>query len=291
MTGAFVSIIIPTRDSTTIDKTIASLFIQTAFKSVLEILVIGVDAYGLVKETPPVRFISTSAPVTAPVARNIGINQALGSVMVLIDSDCIAKPDWLASLLHAWSEGRQIVGGSVAYDERPYLRLCYNLTMFHEFLPHRSSGSRSNLGTLNLLVSRQVIDQVGLFDEGLPRCQDTEWTLRMRHFDRELYFEPLAIVRHLPTVRPLPSLLKLWYDTGFFSSRIRQKYPGLLSPPPFSKFPLLLILFSPVVAALVSVRIFLYDLHLLRNLHTLPVIFLTKVAWCVGAAAQALHDH
>ena len=145
-----VSIIIPSLNSGLIDKTLESLFAQTCFNHILEIIVIGLDENHLIQEREPVRFISTVTPVTAPVARNIGIRESKGDILAFIDADCIADPCWLEKLLLAQNEGYCIMGGSITLDVKSYWQLCYNLTMFHEFLVSKTSGERLNFGTLNL---------------------------------------------------------------------------------------------------------------------------------------------
>jgi GT2 family glycosyltransferase len=284
MGQASVSIIIPSRNSYTIDRTIDSLFGQTAFERIDEILVIGIDEPGKVVERGPVRFIPSDGPVTAPVARNLGIRQARNHDLVFIDADCVAEPGWLAELLEANSAGRPVVGGSVTLLGDDYLQLCYNLSMFHEFLPSSRAGSRKNLGTLNLFVSRQVVDKTGLMDESLVRCQDTEWTLRMRDKGYELFFEPGAVVRHLPHISGLSQVYRVWYRTGYFSGQIRRKYRHLIAPPPFESAPWMLALLSPMIGIFVTLRIFIQSPRLVRFCHTLPVIFLTKLAWCLGTS-------
>jgi GT2 family glycosyltransferase len=223
-----VSVIIPSLNSTLIDKTLESLFAQTAFDRIREVLVVGLDQPGLVSERGPVRFISTQEPVTAPVARNIGIQVAKGSCFAFIDADCMAQPTWLAELSSSYAKGHPVVGGSVSLDVGGYWQLCYNLSMFHEFLPTAPEGERRNFGTLNLYVDRPVVDAVGLFDERLARGQDTEWTLRMRRHGYRLHFNPAAVVEHLPQVKGLSGIVKLWLRSGFFNAQIRENYRDII---------------------------------------------------------------
>jgi len=279
-----VSIIIPNLNSMIIDRTLASLFTQTSFARVLEILVIGLDNPQLVKERFPVRFISTVTPVTAPVARNIGICEASGDYYAFIDADCVADPHWLEMLLLAQCRGHSIVGGSVALDTGNYWQQCYNLTMFHEFLTSKAPGERRNFGTLNLCVSRDVVERTGLFDESLARGQDTEWTLRMRRCGYQLYFTPDAIIQHYPDQPSVRKIWSVWYRSGNFNARIRNEYKDLIPAPPFHKFPLLLVIFAPWIAFVVAALIFMRDPCLLRYIHTFPVIYLSKIAWCLGAS-------
>jgi glycosyltransferase involved in cell wall biosynthesis len=279
-----VSIIIPNLNSRLIDRTINSLLEQTAFDRVREILVIGIDEPGLVVERDPVRIIPTERPVTAPVARNMGIREAQGDILAFIDADCVADPTWLEALLDAWEAGHLIVGGSVALDGGSYWQLCYNLTMFHEFLPTLPPGTRANLGTLNLCVDRQVVAQVGLMDETLARGQDTEWTFRMRRHGYTLRFTPGAIVHHYPAVSTLGTILRLWYRSGFFNSQVRLRYQDVAETLPFQNRRLFMRALSPLVGAAVTARIFARNTGLLRHAHTIPVVYLTKVAWCWGAS-------
>jgi GT2 family glycosyltransferase len=282
----YVSVIIPNLNSNLIDKTLQSIFSQTVFDHVAEILVVGLDQPGLVIDRTPVRFISTGIPVTAPVARNIGIRRATGTHLAFMDADCIADPSWLETLLSTQEKGHSIVGGSVSLEVNSYWQLCYNLTMFHEFLPTAPAGERDNFGTLNLCVTREVVERVGLFDEGLARGQDTEWTLRMRRHGYSLYFVPEAVVKHLPEVTGLSEIIKLWYRSGFFNAQVRQNYRDMIATLPFYGKPFLLTLLSPAIGAVVAARIFARNPRLLRYIHTTPVLFLTKVAWCLGAARR-----
>lgn len=284
-----VSVIIPNRDSALINRTIQSVLSQSLSHRIGEVLVVGTDQHNILVERGPVRFVCTGDPVTAPVARNIGIRLATGSFLVFIDADCVAQPGWLEHLLIAQSEGHRIVGGGVSLESNTYWQLCYNLSMFHEFLTTSPAGERQNLGTLNLCVAREVVDQVGLFDENLARGQDTEWTLRMRRYGHRLYFTPKAVVDHLPAITSLGAILRTWYTSGFFNARIRREYRDLMPLPPFYRFPPLLAISSPLIGLTVTAHIFARNLRLLRYFHTLPVIFLTKIAWCWGAA-RALHD-
>jgi len=283
-----VSIIIPSLNSDMIDKTLESLLAQTSFNRILEILVIGLDQPGLILKREPIHFISTQVPVTAPVARNLGIREARGAYLAFIDADCIADSRWLETLLSAQREGHSVVGGSVSLEVENYWQLCYNLTMFHEFLPAAPAGERYNFGTLNLCVTMKVVERVGLFDERLAREQDTEWTLRMRRHGYRLHFVPEAVVRHLSRANSLSEIIKLWYRSGLISAQIRQDYRDIIATPPFLGRRRMMVMLSPLVGAFVTARIFARAPRLLRYIHTLPVVFLTKIAWCLGASRHVL---
>jgi glycosyltransferase involved in cell wall biosynthesis len=279
-----VSVIVPCRDSPLVGETVASIQRQSRADLVREILVVGTDPHHRLDSTPPTRFVPTGQPVTAPVARNIAIRQATAPLLAFIDADCLAAPTWLDRLLAAQSSGHEIVGGAVTFPPAPYAQLCYNLTMFHQSLTSSPAGTRRNLGTLNLLVARTVVERIGLFDERLTRGQDTEWTLRMRRGGYRLFFTPEAVVTHLPQVRSVSAVCRAWRISGAYNGWIRAQYRDVIAPPPFYNRPLLLRLLAPAIGAAVTARVFASNRHLWRYAHALPVVYATKVAWCLGAS-------
>jgi glycosyltransferase involved in cell wall biosynthesis len=282
-----VSIIIPSLNSSKVSQTIDSLCSQSLVLHIAEILVIGLDARRSVREHKSIQFIDTGLPVTAPVARNIGIRRARGQYLAFIDSDCIAAATWLERLLERHQAGHMIVGGGISFPSSPYLQLCYNLTMFHEFLVSTPAGPRANMGTLNLSIHRDVVANIGLMDERLDRGQDTEWTLRMRQAGYTLFFAPDAVVTHLPEVPSVQKIITTWWKSGMYNAWVRRQYPDLIGRAPFDGSPLLQRVMAPVIAGVVTARIFARNIGLLRYFHTAPLLFATKVAWCWGASRSS----
>lgn len=282
-----VSVIIPSLHSPVIDQVLASLRTQTYGMSRAEVLVVGLDRYNLVLEDDLVRFVSTDGPVTAPVARNIGIRRSRGKCLAFVDADCIPSAEWLSRMMAYQRQGLSVVSGGVTFPADDYWSLCYNVAMFHDFLPSAPAGERPNLPTLNLCVDRATVEAVGLLDETLPRGQDTEWTLRMRAHGYRLHFAPDATVTHLPSPGGLRGILSLWYRSGFYSARIRKQYRGLVAAPRVLTSSWLTLLLSPIISSLVAVRLFARNPYTRRYLHTVPIVYLSRIAWCLGAAKQA----
>jgi GT2 family glycosyltransferase len=284
MNAPSVSIVIPSLNAPLIDDTVKSLFAQDAAEVITEVLVVGRDERNVLTPHPRVTFVDTKVPVSAPRARNLGIQQARSDMLVFIDADCLATPGWLSHLLLA-AQVHPVVGGSVHFESDSYWAATYNISMFHEFLPSRPPGFRPHLPTLNLLVQRSVIADVGLFDETLARGQDTDWTARMTERGYQLYFEPGAAVIHQHERRSARSVLRLWRQSGAYSVRIRRRHPHVLSSSRLFDHPRLLMLLSPLIALLNSARLFARDRALWRYAAAFPAIYLTKVAWCIGAAS------
>ena len=165
-----ISVIIPTLNDPLIDQVVAG--VQSQMADAGEIVVVGRDDVGRVPVGIGIRFLETEQPVTAPVARNLGIQAATGNTLVFIDSDCLPRPGWLAGLLNRLASGEDVVIGGVISPTDHYWVLAYNISMFHEFMTHTQPGFRRYSPTLNLAVRQKVIQKVGLMDENLPRGQD-----------------------------------------------------------------------------------------------------------------------
>jgi GT2 family glycosyltransferase len=281
-----VSVIIPTLNSSVLDQTLDSLFEQTCLDQIVEILVVGLDELGLVKEQGPVTFTSTGKAVLAPVSRNIGIRRARGDILVFLDADCVATPTWLEKLLACQSDGRPVVAGSVSLQTEDYRSLCYNLGLFPDTLVTSPAGPRTSVSSLNLLVTREVVNRVGLFNEDLPRSHDVEWSCRILRAGYGIYFSPAAELLHLPRQQTWRAVFGKFYRSGFYSSKVRLSCRDVFDTPWFFDHPLAFTLLSPFLSAGATLRTFTRNREMWRCLHTAPMVFACKTAWCFGASRQ-----
>lgn len=278
-----ISVIIPNLHSPIVDQTIESVLRQEIDKP-FEVIVVGMDKWGLVEKFPEVQFIGTPKPVGAAEARNIGIQAAQGEELLFIDSDCIANECWIENITNAFNEGWSVIGGGVQTPEKPFFLLVYNLAMFHAQLASQKRKQVKFLPTLNLAVTREVIENVGLLDEVLLRGQDVDWTVRMRLAGYELLFEPDARILHIPSRYDLDTLRYYFQKSGYFMIRVRHKYPEIFHMPRFLKRSIMYKIFAPLIASLTTIKIFCNTKEVRKHGMTIPYIFLLKLSWCKGAA-------
>lgn len=281
------SIIIPSLNSPLVDQIVENILGQDGFGPDDEVLVVGRDEAGLIRERPQVRFIDTGQPVTAPVARNIGIDAAAGDLLVFVDSDCIPLPGWLREHRLAHSAGHQVVGGAVLPTGDNYWHLVYNLTMFHEIFSTAPEGERPFLPTLNLSVEPAVIIVAGKLDASLRKSQDLDWTTRMNEAGFKPYFWPRAVVRHDHNRR---TGRQVWRDAatiGEYARQVRLMHQASLDTPAFLRSRSLTLLLSPLIALFVTSRIIIRrPKTMLRRVGTWPGIYMSKIAWCWGASRK-----
>lgn len=277
-----LSIIIPNLNSAIINQTLDSLRQQTYDMHEAEILVIGQDASRLVVEDELVRFIATEQPVNAAVARNIGLHQARGDPLMFIDADCIAAPDWVAQMIACHHRGAAVIGGSVAFGHNNLWTVADNLSMFHDWMPFLSAGDYPILATLNMSVRRTVWQHVGDMNENLDRAQDLDWVLTMREHGYTLYFEPRAQVWHYPARYNFASVMKHWTTTGQYMWTVVMRHRELFDLPALLSNRWLMLVLAPWTAAFLTIRIYFYHRAMWQYLYILPLIYITKLAWCWG---------
>lgn len=145
-------------------------------------------------------------------ARNTGLMAASGDVVVFLDDDAIAQPQWHARLLAAYTDDNVLgVGGAAV----PLWEVGAPRWWPAEFLwvvgctfrgqPTSLSEVRNLMGC-NMSVRGDVLMAVGGFDSGLGRTVDsplggeeTEMCIRalQRFPEGRFLFEPEAVVEHL----------------------------------------------------------------------------------------------
>lgn len=277
------SIIIPNLHSPIINRTIESILSQGSEHS-YELIVVGMDQFGLVDRYPQVRFIKTPRPVGAAEARNIGIHEAKGEHILFIDADCIAMEGWINTFYNSFAEGWQVIGGSVKSPRDDFWVMVYNLSMFHEQLSSQRRKVHAYLPTLNLAVHRQVIEDVGGLNEALMRGQDIEWTSRMTRAGYKLLFEPKAAVEHHPPRHDFEALRKDNYRSGYYMICVRYEHPEIFHMPNLLKRAWMWRTLKPLIAAWTTLKILLKTREVRRQWKIIPYIYRLKAAWCSGAA-------
>lgn len=289
----FVSVVIPNLNAPTIAQTLSALETQTYNRNYYEVLVVGMDSWGMVRNSDLVRFISSEYPLSPAQARNCGAKEAKGDILVFTDADCIPYPNWLEILIERFEHpGVAVVGGSVEITPyQSYWTFVDNLNMFYEYLAIHPRGERKQLPSLNLAIRREVFEEMGGFDEKRyprPSGEDADLTIRLRKRGYRLYFEPRAIVRHNPPRNRIVDLLRHAYYQGMYSTKIDPRYASEGELPPALHYPLTLLIFAPFISIAATMRMFIFYPRLLKYWHTLPAIYLGKLAWCIGAAKSPL---
>jgi GT2 family glycosyltransferase len=143
---------------------------------------------------PAVRFV-TETERGAAAARNRGVAETTAPLLMFIDADCVAAPDWV-SVGRAVADKADLVGGRVeVFDETPPPRSgaeAFEAVFAFDFRHYIEVQGFS--GTGNLITRREVFEDVGPFRGGVS--EDTDWSFRATAKGYSLIYEDSLRVGH-----------------------------------------------------------------------------------------------
>lgn len=213
-------------------------------------------------------------------ARNTGVKHSEGDIVVFTDSDCVVPKYWIKKIVEDFQDSKVgCVGGNVEgyYDD--FLSRYSDESIIPVM---RRFGRREVLDTIkpplhypagcNMAVRREIIEEVGLFDEKIMYGFDEdELVERICRKGHEMVLDPDILVKHKHR-STLPELLKQNFRYGR-GIGLLLKMRGIKSA--FSKWILLCILgFIAGISIILSLALFTIFVFSVENLVNLLAILL-----------------
>lgn len=198
-----VSIIIPhLNQAVSLRKCLEALSNHLPQKYNVEILVVDNGSSDLpmaiVADFPGVRLLEEAELGPGP-ARNRGIAESHGKILLFVDADCRAGANWIevAADILAGEGAPQIIGGDVRIDVRDPGNLtvleAYE-TVFafrqQDYIEQKQFSGAGNLGT-----TRAVFEAVGPF-EGVDVAEDRVWGRKASSLGHKTVYVPEMVVYH-----------------------------------------------------------------------------------------------
>ena len=215
-------------------------------------------------------------------AGNRAIAEANGEYLLFTDDDCIPHPRWVENMCGVLHDS-PIVAGAMDSPRTNYFMLCHNIAQFYPFMPGQKAKKLDFIAGANMGFQRRVFHEVGVFntESVIP---DMEFILRAREKGFSITYTSEAMVIHKPARVTLGSLLRYGADHAVHTIVLRSRYRDMLRTPFILLSPVFLLLAAPVIALKTTSAIYLGNRRLLRVVHTAPIVFFIKLAWCWGAA-------
>jgi glycosyltransferase involved in cell wall biosynthesis len=197
VTVSFASVVVPTRDRpTSLARCLAALLEQRDIE--LEVVVVDDGSADpaaierLVAADDHARLVRIGGRGPA-AARNAGIREAAGEVVLLTDDDCVAEPGWAASLAAAVVRTAALAAGRTLHDPgRP-------LVAASETIVAHAERADSFAATRNVGAYRSLALAIP-FDERFREAggEDREWCRRLAEAGTHVVRAEDAVVFHRP---------------------------------------------------------------------------------------------
>ena len=235
----FVSIIIPCRNEEKfISKCLDSIIAQNYPKDRIEVLVVDGRSMdrtrevvkGYTQKYPFIKLLDNPKRIT-PIAMNIGIKEAKGDVVILVNAHSILDKDFLKySTAYLKKTGADAVGGKLntINDNSSLVAQAIPLAADSTFgAGGKRYRTREEEGWVKdtlpyCAYPKKIFEKIGLIDEELIRDQDEEFNYRLLKSGGRIFFTPK--IKSYLHIRP--SLRKLWrqhFQYGYFKVRVAQK--------------------------------------------------------------------
>ena len=252
-----VTLVIPGRNSaSTIRQCLDSAVPLLGKDGLTEIIFVddgSTDDTSSIVETYPVRLVKGKGAGPG-AARNLGFRAACTPLIWFMDSDCTARPDTLRILKKYLSdEGVSAVGGSYENMLPNSSLACLIQEEIHS--RHRRMSEDVNfLATFNILIRKDVLEEIGGFDEKFLKAQDAELSFRITQQGGGLKFDIRSKVGHFHPTNIL-EYLNTQKNQGYWRVWLYLNHPIRVSgdsysnifdllQPPFSVLSILFLLLS-----------------------------------------------
>ena len=241
----FISVIVPVRNEELhIENTLDALLAQSYPRDRYEVLVVDGESEDRTCEFVEqyvIRYshihLMTNPRRLSSAARNIGVQAARGSLLLVVDGHCeLTNRDYLANLADAFlRSGADCIGRpqplntsqatalqrAIAAARASWLGhhpASFIYADQEQFVPAHSVG---------VAYHRRVFEQVGLFDEAFDACEDVEFNHRVDQARLRCFFTSRLTLPYLPR-RTLPALFRQLSRYGRGRMRLLRKHPDTL---------------------------------------------------------------
>jgi glycosyltransferase involved in cell wall biosynthesis len=213
----YITVVVPVLNSPQkIKHCLECLLEQSYPKDRYEIIVVD---NGSVDNTPqiirqyPVKLLIEDSIRSPYAARNLGIKSAQGEIIAMTDSDCMPIPQWLEFCVKTLERERaDLLGGKVTFTFSPKRTIAEMVDSISNLEMKNNIALKGVAKTGNLMVRKQVFDEIGFFPPHFRSGTDVFWTGRATQAGCKLVYAPNAIV--FKPARKLWPLLKKQYRVG-----------------------------------------------------------------------------
>ena len=224
-----VSVIIPLCNSEkTISDYLSSLSVQS-YKSDYEIILVDSSSDktpSIVRsQFPRIQYFQFAIKTDPGTARNCGMKNSRGDLIIFIDSDCIAEKDWIYRHVQFHKDRPEVaaIGGSVINGNDSKGIVSW-FSYFGEFLPQNPENFTFHIPTLNISYKKWVFEKYGFFDPNFYPQKDLVFNYLITKKGEKIFVDPLIKVRYTHRIHLRP-FLRHQYNIGSKTSQVLKVIP------------------------------------------------------------------
>lgn len=230
-----VSVVIPVKDrARDLQRCLESLSSLQYPREKLEVIVVddgSRDGSLDVAKTQGTVVLSSGGEGLGPaMARNVGAKVARGEILAFIDSDCVAKKDWLSQLLPVFGDAEiAAVGGMVAglcttssLDRYEEVMSSLNLGFRERFA--REGSDTFYLPSCNLLVKKSAFFEADCFNSAMHVGEDVDLSYRLRDRGWRIAYVPAGEICHAHRNGYL-AFMRRRFDYGTSEEMLQRRHP------------------------------------------------------------------
>jgi GT2 family glycosyltransferase len=241
--NTFVSVIVPTFNrAEVLEKTIGFLLEQTY--SDYEIIIIDQsscpDIKKIEKKSGIIKYIHIKEK-GVPNARNVGIKESKGDIILFLDDDIIPDNDLIFNHVQGYCDKKAGCIAGRVIEEPDVLtntsiagcKVALSGRVLRNFNAALSQYTYAALGA-NMSFLKEAIDKTGFFDAGFigsSQLEETDYCYRLRKSGYEILYEPEALVKHLLIQtggcrlnEPFQEIYYRFYNTVLFYAKNKNKW-------------------------------------------------------------------
>jgi glycosyltransferase involved in cell wall biosynthesis len=174
------------------------------------------------------------------VARDTGIREALGDIVVILDDDMHIEPEFLRAHIDRHRDGATVVLGNIQTPHHGALALFerFHMGTIDKFVAAVGRGEPvvegARLCTGNVSFRRSAYQHVGGFDTNLRRCEDRDLGIRFELAGEHIVFGEAAVSQHQSDHTDVATWQKRNRLYGELDTVIAAKHPSIAKISPWA---------------------------------------------------------
>lgn len=152
-----------------------------------------IDRYISENKSLDIKYFHFDSVSDSYAARNFGVNNSVGEIIVFTDSDCILEPNWIENIINK-SNKSKVISGEVEIQVLDKHNIWEVFDSFAH-LNNKENAPKGKVATANLIVTRVDFLRVGYFEERFSGG-DHDWSLRAKKNGLEILYDESIKVLH-----------------------------------------------------------------------------------------------